>query len=273
MNTRAILAITRKDLKVVSRSRGVMIPLIIVPIIFLVVLPAGAALMAQAMTNSSLPNAQSTQSLLKSMPPQLMTELSGYTDVQKVVVLMINYMMAPLFLILPLMVASVIAADSFAGEKERKTLEGLLYTPTTDAELFIGKQLSAWIPAVAIAVGGFIIYGIVANVAGWPIMGKMFFPNWTWIILIFWVSPAAAALSLGVMILVSLRVQTFQEAYQIGGMVVLPVVLLTIGQATGVIYISTGLVFILGLILWALDLGLLWFCLKVFRRSEIIGRI
>ena len=36
-------------------------------------------------------------------------------------------------------------------EKERKTLEALLYTPTTDRELLIAKMLGAWLPAVAIA--------------------------------------------------------------------------------------------------------------------------
>ena len=272
MNYRAILAITYKDLKVISRSKGVMIPLIIVPIVFLVVLPGGAALMAQAMSSSNLPNSD-PQTMLKQMPPALLTELSSYTDIQKIVVLMINYMLAPMFLILPLMVASVIAADSFAGEKERKTLEGLLYTPTTDRELFIGKQLSAWIPAVAVAVGGFVIYGIVANVAAWPVMGQIFFPTWTWVLLVFWVSPAAAGFALGVMVLVSLRAQTFQEAYQMGATVVLPVVLLTIGQATGVVYIGAGLVTVLGLVLWVLDIGLLWVCGRVFRRSEIIARI
>jgi ABC-type Na+ efflux pump permease subunit len=41
------------------------------------------------------------------------------------------------------MVSSVLAADSFAGEKERKTLEALLYTPTTDRELFTAKLLEA----------------------------------------------------------------------------------------------------------------------------------
>ncbi len=174
MNYRAVLAITSKDLKVISRSKGVMLPLILVPIIFLILMPAGAALLG----NSKLPNSD-PETMLKQMPPALLTELHNYTDAQKLIVLMINYMLAPLFLVLPLMVASVIAADSFAGEKERKTLEGLLYTPTTDQELFLGKLLSAWIPAVAVAVGGFVVYGIVANVAGWPIMGQIFFPTWT----------------------------------------------------------------------------------------------
>ena len=40
-----------------------------------------------------------------------------------------GYLLAPLFLIVPLMVSAVLAADAFAGEKERKTLESLLHLP------------------------------------------------------------------------------------------------------------------------------------------------
>ncbi|MBD3171504.1 ABC transporter permease subunit [Candidatus Bathyarchaeota archaeon] len=36
------------------------------------------------------------------------------------------------------MSSSVIATDSFAGEKERNTLEVLLATPLTDSELLVG---------------------------------------------------------------------------------------------------------------------------------------
>ena len=40
-----------------------------------------------------------------------------------------GYLLAPLFLIVPLMVSAVLAADAFAGEKERRTLEALLHLP------------------------------------------------------------------------------------------------------------------------------------------------
>ena len=40
-----------------------------------------------------------------------------------------GYLLAPLFLIVPLMVSAVLAADAFAGEKERRTLESLLHLP------------------------------------------------------------------------------------------------------------------------------------------------
>lgn len=82
-------------------------------------------------------------------------------------------------------------------------MEALLYTPTTDRELFLAKLLSAWLPALAVDLGGFILYAIVANPAGWGLMGGLFFPNWTWIVLVIWVAPAVAGLGLGTMVLVS----------------------------------------------------------------------
>ena len=48
---------------------------------------------------------------------------------EQLIVLVNGYLLAPLFLIVPLMVSAVLAADAFAGEKERKTLESLLHLP------------------------------------------------------------------------------------------------------------------------------------------------
>jgi ABC-type Na+ efflux pump permease subunit len=207
------------------------------------------------------------------MPASLQTEVAGLTEAQTLVVLILVYFFAPLYLILPLMVASVIAADSFAGEKERKTLEALLYTPTTDAELLLGKLLSAWVPALAVAWGCFAVYTIVANIAAWPTMGRIFFPNAMWIALALWVAPAVAGLGLGVTVLISARAQSFQEAYQMGAVVVLPILLLVVGQATGVIYFSIWPVLLLGLVFWLIDAALLWLGRRTFRRSELASRL
>jgi ABC-2 type transport system permease protein len=272
MNWRAIQAIVRKDLKVVVQNKGVSIPMIVLPVVILIVLPALVSLipMIQGTAGMSL---NGLDTFLKQMPPNMRAALAGYNEAQTTVVLFLVYLLAPMYLILPLMVSSVIAADSFAGEKERKTLEALLYTPTTDRELLLAKLLSAWVPALAIAWGGFILYGIVANVAAWQVMGRIFFPNLMWIILVLWVAPAVAGLGLGFTVLISARAQGFQEAYQMGAMVVLPILLLVIGQVTGVIYFNNGLVLLLGLVLWVIDAALLWFGGKSFKRSELAARL
>jgi ABC-2 type transport system permease protein len=272
MNWRAIRTLIIRDWKISFQNKGVTIPMILLPVIFFVVFPGLVALIPPEMELSTGPLSD-FQQLLNQIPGGLAGELAKYEDTQKVVVLILVYMLAPFFLIVPLMVASTVAADSFAGEKERKTLEALLYTPTTDLELFLGKVLSAWLAAVLVALGGFVLYAIAANAAGWRIMGQLFFPNAMWLALVLWVAPAAAGLGLSAMVLVSSRANSFQEAYQIGSVVVIPILLLVFGQITGVMYFSIGLVLLLGTGLWVTDIALLWFGIRTFRRSEAITRI
>ncbi|PDW03253.1 ABC transporter permease [Candidatus Viridilinea mediisalina] len=272
MNTYAIRAIVRKDLMVTLRNKGVMIPLIVVPLIMFLVIPAMVALAPLLGTGPGSPLADLEQMLVQ-MPPVLQAKLAAYAPLQQLVIMALVYFLAPLYLIVPLMVASVIAADSFAGEKERKTLEALLYTPTTDRELLLGKLLAAWLPAVGVALGGFVVYSIVANLAAWPIMGRIFFPPAMWFILALWVAPAVAALGLMVTVLISTRAQGFQDAYQMGAIVVLPLILLVVGQAAGVIYFSTWLVALLGAIFWLVDALLLWWGGRWLRRAEIFRRL
>jgi ABC-type Na+ efflux pump permease subunit len=272
MNWRAVRAIVRKDLKVVIQNKGVSMPLIIVPVVIMGLLPALAAV-APALENIPGSPFAGLDTFMEQMPAGLQANLAGLNEMQAMIVLVLVYMLAPLYLIMPLMVSSVIAADSFAGEKERKTLEALLYSPTTDKELILAKMLAPWLPAVAIAWGTFIIYSVIANLAAWRVMGHIFFPNMMWVVLALWVAPAVAAMSLGVTVLVSARAETFQEAYQLGAIVVLPVILLVIGQATGVMYFSVGLVLLLGLVLWIVAAALLWLGGRTFARDILATKL
>jgi ABC-2 type transport system permease protein len=271
MNTRAILAIVRKDLKVAVQNKGVVLPIIILPLILFVIFPWIMAY-APSWANEAGTSFSNMDEILRRMPAGLLNELSEYTPDQQMIVFALVYMLAPMFLIMPLMVSSVFAADSFAGEKERKTLEALLYTPTTDRELFAAKLLGAWVTAVAVAFLGFIVYSVMVNAAGWHSIGQIFFPNWMWIALVFWVTPGVAGLGLVVMVFVSVRAQGFQDAYQTGGLVVLPVLMLMIGQISGVMYFSLGVVLFVGLVIWLLDIILLWFASKSFRRGELMTK-
>jgi ABC-type Na+ efflux pump permease subunit len=141
MNTRAILAIVRKDLKVAMQNKGVVLPIVIVPLILFVILP-WVMVYASSMADLAGSSISNVDELLARMPDGLLSELSRYTQEQQMIVFTLVYMLAPMFLILPLMVSSVLAADSFAGEKERKTLEALLYSPTSDRDLFTALPAS-----------------------------------------------------------------------------------------------------------------------------------
>ncbi len=272
MNTRTVRAIVRKDLLTLAQNKGVWLPIAIVPLILIVIMPA-AMLLAPAYLTFPGSTMSQMASFIKNMPAAMLAQVAGMSETQTFSYLFVVYFFAPFFLIIPMMTSSVIAADSFAGEKERKTLEALLYTPATDMELFVGKALSAWTPAVLVSFGSFILYTIVVNAAGYPTLGRLFFPTAMWLVLILWVVPAAAGLGIGVMVLVSAKVKSFQEANQLGGMVVLPILLLVFGQVGGVLYFSLPVALLIGAILWVADIVLIRFAVKTFARGELIARL
>ena len=276
MSWRAVWAIVRKDLATVVRNRGVRIPLLITPVIILVVLPVllvgGAGFMV---TSGVVPiDAVGASPLDRLADPELQQRVTGDVPAAGVwAVFILEVFLAPLYLLVPLVVATVIAADSFAGERERGTLEALLHTPTRDRELIAAKFLAAWLPALAVAWAGFAVYSVLANVLAWPAVGRVFFPSVTWLLLAFWVAPAVSALGLGVMVIVSGRVQTLQAAHQIGSLIVLPVVLLLVAQLGGFLLFGPRLVSLMGLAVWLLALVALRLGAGVLRRARLAERL
>lgn len=277
MNKRAMWAIIRKDLKVVLQSKAVLIPLIMVPLILLVILPGvGGLLLANADVDSEMITEfrSETGAFFDNLPDSLNQKLEQYdNEIQRITYVMFNMFFPALYLLLPIMAANVIAADSFAGEKERKTLEALLYAPTTDRELYLAKIIGPWVAGIAIGWLGYLAFVLMLTATTLSFMGDIFIVDATWLLLILWVVPAAAGLGLGAMVLVSSRVSTFQEAYQLGGMVVLPVILLLFGQLGGVVYFSPLVVLIVGAVLWVFTLALIGYGAGSFKRGELIARL
>lgn len=273
MNWRGIKAVMFKDLRVVARSKMIMLTMILVPLLMMVVIPGGFGLGVSLGSEQFLEDIDDFDQMLMAMPASMRVQLDELAPEQLVLTLILVYMFAPFFLIVPLMVSSVIAADSFVGERERKTLEALLYTPLTDQELLLAKLLSAWMAAVLVGVLGFVLYSLVVNGVSWPIMRRVFFPNWMWLALVFWVGPATAALGLGVTVLGSTRVKTFQEAYQMSGMLVVPVIALMLGQLSGVMFLNIRVALLLGLGIWLVDAVILWIGVKTFDRDALLSRL
>lgn len=179
-------------------------------------------------------------------------------------------MFAPFFLILPLMFSTVIAAESFAGERERKTLEALLYTPTSDAELFLGKVLTALTPAIGISWFSFVIYALVLNIAGWDLFGRIWFPLPSWYALIFWITPALAVIGVAATVLISSREQTFMGAYQTSAALVLLPIGLMVGQMTGVLYLTVGMGLAVGAVFWVIAGVLTRLAIRSFQRTRLL---
>ena len=271
MYGRAIFAIIYKDLKVIMQNRQLVLSMILPPLVMLaifpllaVVLPAGAKVL--------VPPLAGLDGLPQHLPTSIQAEIAGLNAKQRWDFLTLVYFLAPVYLVVPLTIASTIAADSFAGEKERKTLEALLYTPATDQEIFLAKVLTPWLLGMGGALGGFLLYAFVANAVAWSDMHHLFFPTIMWIVLVLWVAPAAAALGLSSMELVSVRAKSVREANQLGSAIVVPLLLLMFAQAVGIFYLNLWLSLLLGLCLWTIDGVLLWLGGRLFRRHIIMFR-
>ena len=268
MNKRIIRAIVVKDLRVVRRSRALMTPLIVLPVLLMIVFPTVFTFLPRMLGGAG----QKFADMVKSLPDPVKQQFGEFTEATWIR-LVHTQMLAPLMLLVPFMVANVIAADGFAGERERKTLEPLLYTPATDAELFVAKLLAAWIPAVMIAFGGALIYAIIVNAIAWPTMHGIFFPDMTWTVMVLWMAPAFAALGLAGMLLVSLRVRGMQEATQLGGLFVLPVIALVVAEVRGAVLLGPWMAVLIGLIVWAIAAALLALGVKRFSRTSLVGKL
>lgn len=251
MSWRAIGAVVRRDLVVATGSKAVVLPAVIVPLVLMVLLPVLAGLLPNLVDATTTGDFDALLGLL----PQG-TVPSFDRPGLEVAYVAIVYMLSPMILIVPVMFASIIAADGIAGEKERGTLEGILLTPLTDRELATAKLLAAWIPAVVVGVGGSVLYAIVGNLTVGVQAGRLVLPTVEFALLALWVGPAFAAASLGAVSLVSVRVSTTQEAFQVGGLVVLPVVALLVSQATGALLLSVWVLVLAGVVAWAIAAAL-----------------
>ena len=273
MKTEILKAIATKDLLEVRQNKAAWMPMVIVPLLFVLLIPLGLILVPQ-LFDIPLDEFLSDPDLevfLANMPPTLAKTMEGLDAVQSAIVMGLGYMFAPMFLIFPLMFSTVIASESFAGERERKTMEALLYTPATDWELFMGKVLAAFIPAMLLTWGSFLGYAVVVNAASYPLFGRIWFPLANWGPLMFWISPALALLGISATVLISIRNQTFMGAYQMSGSLVVVVLGLMVGQIAGVLYLSVGIGLLVGLVLWFVAVGLTTAAVRSFNRYSLLA--
>ncbi|MFZ5814191.1 MAG: ABC transporter permease subunit [Bacillota bacterium] len=267
MNRVAIRAIARKDIRAITANLQVWLPMLILPVVLGIILPSALVLALRFGAEQQGGDMQAILSWLERLPEgPLRAKLEGFPSLtHRLVYLTANYMLAPFFLLIPLMTASVISADSFAGEKERGTLESLLFAPVDMRSLFVGKVLAALLPAVGLSLATFLLCALSVNLLAWPLFGGIFFPHLNWAPLLLVVIPAVSLLAVLVNVFISARVQSFQAAYQMGGVVVIPVVLLVAGQVGGLVLIDTAVVLAIGLAMALLDLLLLK---QVLRRLD-----
>jgi ABC-type Na+ efflux pump permease subunit len=266
------MLVFRKDWREIRRNWQVILPIVIVPLMISVLLPVILTIIPSLATTEA--PVSEFEILIQNLPSHVQEQLAGMTETQVMIYVMALYFFAPLFLIIPLMASSVIASDSFAGEKERKTIEALLATPISDSELFLGKTLVSFIPSMAVTIISFVIYSIVFDLLAFSIFnGVLLLPTLDWILLIFALAPTVALASIGLTVMISAKVKGFKEAQQISAILLIPILALVFGQATGAIIFGPLIITALIATFAVIDFAIFRIGVKLFKREEILSKL
>jgi ABC-2 type transport system permease protein len=176
-----------------------------------------------------------------------------------------------LFLIVPIVGAVSLAAYSVVGEKQGRTLEPLLTTPLTTAELLVAKAVASFLPAVVAEAAGVAGYFAIVKVLGSAgVLHSLFTVRSA--ILLGILGPFGALAALQATIAVSSRVSDPRSAQQVAVLLVLPLVLILVGQIGGAFFLGTGALLLLSAAMagvWALMILL---SVALFERETILTR-
>lgn len=234
-------ALIKKDLRAITANKRLLSVLLIVPLVFTVAFPTIFIL-----TTAFAPmETNDLKALLDLLPSG-----SQSADMRFAVLgLLFNSIMPLFFLLIPIMAASVMAASSFVGEKEKRTLETLLYCPLTLRQIFSAKILASFIMSMAVSLASFIIMVVVVEAELVLTLGGTILPDIGWLILMLLVSPAVSLIAITLIVRGSAKAQSMEESQQRSIFLILPIVILAAGQFAGVMLINLWILIGLGVVL------------------------
>ena len=248
MNVRQ-LAVIKKDIRSVTLNKQVFAVLLIVPLALTIVLPSIFVLVT-----AFAPDAASDfQKILDMLPADNVAR----SQQQRIFGLILNNIMPVFFLMIPIMASSVMAASSFVGEKEKHTLETLLYSPLSLKQMFQAKILAGFSVGMMVSYISFAAMMLVLELEVFLLTGEAILPSSSWLAIMLLIAPAISLIAIAVTVRSSAKAQTIEEAQQRAVFLVFPILALLIGQFTGILLISAGLLWGVGAVLAALDVLLM----------------
>jgi ABC-2 type transport system permease protein len=269
MNAKRVKALTLKELLVQSKDSATLSTIVVIPLLFGIAIPI--LLLLLGTSNPLVQSLGGMQFILDSASSFTVGQRVNAGSETLYVILM--YFFIPIFMLLPTMISNVTAAASFVGEREQKTIEGLLYTPLTRQELIFGKIAASFLPATIVTWIAVIIYGLLLDTLGYPIFGRMIFPNATWVFLSIIITPLVSFLSTLLVVAISQKVKTTKSAQSVSLLVIVPIMGMIVYQANDLASLGFGTVILLAVIIFFVDVILFCFITHNFKSETfLIGK-
>lgn len=266
MNKNRVKILVQKEWLELKNDKATLAPLLILPIMFSVILPS--LLIFGGVRNVLINNIGGVSQFLKNFKSDLIPSNISAENIGLYALLIFFFM--PLFLLIPIMISTVLASSSFVGEKEKRTIEGLLYTPLSDSELLMGKLISVLVPSVLLTWASVFLYGIVLDVFGYGVFEAVIFPTVDWVLMMFVISPLLTFFSTMLVLMVSQRSKSSKSAQSVAMILLVPIIGMMISQASGLMVFGTKFELILAIILIALNVITFKIITKMFVREKIV---
>ncbi len=174
-------------------------------------------------------------------------------------------------LLVPVMIASFISADTIVGEKERQTIEGLLVLPISDSEILLAKIGSSLLPVTLLTFVISAFYSIIVDVITFPFLGRLLLPDLRFILVMVIFTPLLGLGTITFIVMISSRVSSTRDAQQLTGFFVLPVIILIAGQLI-ILFINIWLILIGIGILGVFDIVAFMLALSLFDREKLMSQ-
>lgn len=124
------------------------------------------------------------------------------------------------FIIGNVSMSSSIITDSITGEKERKTIERLLSTPTDELTILFGKSMAAWLYTYIPTILSFCLFILFSNIFSYTILDKNYMlPSIKVIFILLILSPIVSIQLIGIGTIISLKSKTLREANNLSGFI------------------------------------------------------
>ena len=269
MRWKMVKAVIRVDLFKLVKSRDYWIPLIILGGMFFVVMPV-ILLGTMSFVKDTGAVAQ-IGDIIGTLPAAIQENIQGDDGATRASYAFAVYLLAPIAIIVPLTISSAVGSNSIVGEREQGTGEFLAHSPLTVKEIYVGKLIASLIPGYVAGIVGFGLYSIVVNVIVGSQIGGWFFPTAGWLLLVLWVVPPFIAIALSLILRLSARVRSAAAAHQASSLVTLPVIVMSYGVASGLLYSPVISATIAGLVAWIIAAVLLASGAKSIRRERLLG--
>jgi ABC-type Na+ efflux pump permease subunit len=269
---RAAWLIAARELRETVRDANLVLPLVLMPV--LIGGLAGVTAFASFAQDSSAVGAAVTNAALDQLPAAVVQRFGNLpTDSRDATIgTLIKAFSIPLFWIIPVALTPAVAADSFVGERERYSLEPLLATPLGTRAILVGKLAASVIPATLGTWLGVLIFWGVTLLARSTLYPRLLLADGDWVFSLLVVTPLVAIFTAGVAALLSTRVSGYRVAYQLNGLIALPIVLLLLPITAFVFLLSNLALVYVALLFAASDAVIIWWASNEFDRERLLSR-